>query len=175
MTLRCSPRKADTPAPNGTLRHREAKSGTTWHKAVGGWKRRLGDRSPTARRGDLWRPMALGPLGRRAAEYVAAAVSTSLPQGTRPSQLAPCGLQPHLFSRGWCTVAQDRAAICTSANGPSAKCQVARECQVPRANLALKGQVPSATWHSCTKRRSAARAGNERHQSARLDPSPECP
>jgi hypothetical protein len=164
MPLRFSAQRVCTPGPNGTVQHRDAKSGNAWHMAVGSWKRRLGDRSPTAHSGDLWRPMLLGPLGRRSAEYVTAPVSKSLPQGTRPIQLAPCGLQPPHFRRGLCMVVQGRAALCRGAKGPSAKFLVA-----------LLSQVPRSTWHSCTKRRCPTRGGKERHHPAQPEPSPECP
>jgi hypothetical protein len=50
-------------------------------------------------------------------------------------------------------IVHGRAALCTSAKEPSAK----------------------LIWHSCTERRSAARASKERHYPAQPGPSPESP
>jgi hypothetical protein len=87
-----------------------------------------------------WRSVVLWLMGRRTALYVAAPVSKSLPQGTRPIRLALCRSR-HPLSDG--DGAPWRRSVPVFARVPSAKCSVALECQVPRANLALQGQVRS--------------------------------
>jgi hypothetical protein len=151
-----------TPLPNGTVRHRDAKSGTALHKAVGRWNGRSGHRSPTAgwrSIGDRW---CCGP-------WAAGLLSTWLPleqsvaAGDQANSIGPLGSPAPLFRRGLCTVAQDRAARCTGAKGqvPSARWHLRARCQV---NLALMHE----TALSGTGRKVM-------HHPAQADPSSEWP
>jgi hypothetical protein len=138
MARPSSPGEVDTPLPTGTVRHRDAKSGTVLHKGVGGWKRRIGHRSPTVgwrSLGDLW---CFGP-------WVAGLLSTWLPL----EQVVAAGDQANSIGPLWSPApfldgdrARSRRGVPLFARVPMAKCQ----WPSAKFQVALKCQVP--TWHS---------------------------
>jgi hypothetical protein len=103
------------------------------------------DRQP--RVGDLLATYSAVTLGPQVCGALGCLLSKLLPQGTRPIQLAPCGLLPSLFRQGLRTVAQGRAALCTGAKGqgPGAKFNLALVHATALSGTGKQRAAPSGT------------------------------